>query len=60
MIWTLIKKTLVAAGQCTKVDDDADPAAVGLLGCGIMAGIGAAINTGEVINEKTKTELERL
>jgi len=40
-------KTLVAAGQCTKVAD-ADPAAVGLLGCGVMAGIGAAINTGQV------------
>jgi S-(hydroxymethyl)mycothiol dehydrogenase len=41
-------KTLVAAGQCTKVDPDASPAAVGLLGCGVMAGIGAAINTGNV------------
>ncbi|MBE3001494.1 S-(hydroxymethyl)mycothiol dehydrogenase [Nocardiopsis sp. HNM0947] len=41
-------KTLVAAGQCTKVDPSASPAAAGLLGCGIMAGIGAAINTGEV------------
>jgi S-(hydroxymethyl)mycothiol dehydrogenase len=39
-------KTLVAAGQCTKVDPSARPAAVGLLGCGVMAGIGAAINTG--------------
>ena len=38
----------MAAGQCTKVDPDADPAAVGLLGCGVMAGIGAAINTGNV------------
>jgi len=47
-IGAFAEKTLVAAGQCTKVDDDADPAAVGLLGCGIMAGIGAAINTGEV------------
>src|SRR5690606_16984884 len=37
---------LVAAGQCTKVDPSARPAAVGLLGCGVMAGIGAAINTG--------------
>ena len=34
--------------QCTKVDPDADPAAAGLLGCGIMAGLGAAVNTGEV------------
>ncbi|WP_026535682.1 S-(hydroxymethyl)mycothiol dehydrogenase [Arthrobacter sp. H14] len=41
-------KTLVAAGQCTKVDPDADAAAVGLLGCGVMAGIGAAMNTGNV------------
>ncbi|MCO1575697.1 S-(hydroxymethyl)mycothiol dehydrogenase [Crossiella sp. SN42] len=41
-------KTLVAAGQCTKVDPEARAAAVGLLGCGVMAGIGAAINTGGV------------
>ncbi|MEV7738101.1 S-(hydroxymethyl)mycothiol dehydrogenase [Streptomyces sp. NPDC088921] len=41
-------KTLVAAGQCTKVDPAASPAAAGLLGCGVMAGIGAAINTGAV------------
>ncbi len=41
-------KTLVHSGQCTKVDPAADPAAVGLLGCGVMAGIGAAINTGQV------------
>ncbi|RAY11116.1 S-(hydroxymethyl)mycothiol dehydrogenase [Actinomadura craniellae] len=41
-------KTLVAAGQCTKVDPAASPAAAGLLGCGVMAGIGAAINTGGV------------
>ncbi|MEZ0093573.1 S-(hydroxymethyl)mycothiol dehydrogenase [Streptacidiphilus sp. EB129] len=41
-------KTLVAAGQCTKVDPAASPAAAGLLGCGVMAGIGAALNTGNV------------
>jgi S-(hydroxymethyl)mycothiol dehydrogenase len=41
-------KTLVHAGQCTKVDPSARPAAVGLLGCGVMAGLGAAINTGNV------------
>ncbi len=41
-------KTLVAAGQCTKVDSSASPAAAGLLGCGVMAGIGAAVNTGNV------------
>jgi S-(hydroxymethyl)mycothiol dehydrogenase len=41
-------KTLVHAGQCTKVDPSARPAAVGLLGCGVMAGLGAALNTGNV------------
>ncbi|HEX2383378.1 MAG TPA: S-(hydroxymethyl)mycothiol dehydrogenase [Acidimicrobiales bacterium] len=41
-------KTLVAAGQCTKVDASASPTAAGLLGCGVMAGLGAAIFTGEV------------
>jgi S-(hydroxymethyl)mycothiol dehydrogenase len=41
-------KTLVHAGQCTKVDASASPAAVGLLGCGVMAGLGAAMNTGGV------------
>ncbi|MEZ5340014.1 MAG: S-(hydroxymethyl)mycothiol dehydrogenase [Acidimicrobiales bacterium] len=41
-------KTLVAAGQCTKVDPAAKPEVAGLLGCGVMAGIGAAINTGQV------------
>jgi S-(hydroxymethyl)mycothiol dehydrogenase len=47
-IGAFIEKTLVAAGQCTKVDPDADAAAVGLLGCGVMAGLGAALNTGGV------------
>src|SRR3954469_11771955 len=41
-------KTLVAAGQATKVDASADPAAAGLLGCGVMAGFGAAVHTGGV------------
>jgi S-(hydroxymethyl)mycothiol dehydrogenase len=41
-------KTLVHAGQCTKVDASASPAAAGLLGCGVMAGLGAALNTGAV------------
>ena len=41
-------KTLVAAGQCTRVDPAASPAAAGLLGCGVMAGLGAAVNTGNV------------
>jgi S-(hydroxymethyl)mycothiol dehydrogenase len=41
-------KTLVAAGQCTKVDKNADSAAAGLIGCGVMAGWGAAVNTAPV------------
>src|SRR3954467_9903863 len=41
-------KTLVAAGQCTKVDAAAKPEVAGLLGCGVMAGLGAAMLTGEV------------
>jgi S-(hydroxymethyl)mycothiol dehydrogenase len=41
-------KTLVAAGQCTKVDSAAKAEVAGLLGCGVMAGLGAAINTGNV------------
>jgi S-(hydroxymethyl)mycothiol dehydrogenase len=47
-IGAFAEKTLVAAGQATKVDPRADPAAVGLLGCGVMAGLGAAMFTGEV------------
>jgi S-(hydroxymethyl)mycothiol dehydrogenase len=47
-IGAFIEKTLVHAGQCTKVDPKARPAAVGLLGCGVMAGLGAALNTGGV------------
>ncbi|MEU2631762.1 S-(hydroxymethyl)mycothiol dehydrogenase [Kitasatospora sp. NPDC007106] len=47
-IGAFAEKTLVAAGQCTKVDPAASPAAAGLLGCGVMAGLGAAINTGGV------------
>jgi S-(hydroxymethyl)mycothiol dehydrogenase len=47
-IGAFAEKTLVAAGQCTKVDPAAAPEAAGLLGCGVMAGAGAAINTGGV------------
>ena len=47
-IGAFAEKTLVAAGQCTKVDPSASAAVVGLLGCGVMAGLGAAINTGGV------------
>jgi S-(hydroxymethyl)mycothiol dehydrogenase len=47
-IGAFAEKTLVHSGQCTKVDPAAPPTAAGLLGCGVMAGVGAAINTGGV------------
>jgi S-(hydroxymethyl)mycothiol dehydrogenase len=47
-IGAFIEKTLVAAGQCTKVDPEISASAAGLLGCGVMAGFGAAVNTGGV------------
>jgi S-(hydroxymethyl)mycothiol dehydrogenase len=47
-IGAFAERTLVAAGQCTKVDPAARPEAVGLLGCGVMAGLGSAMLTGEV------------
>lgn len=47
-IGAFAEKTLVAAGQCTTVDPAAPPEVAGLLGCGVMAGLGAAINTGGV------------
>lgn len=52
-IGAFAEKTLVHAGQCTKVDSAADPAVAGLLGCGVMAGLGAAINTGGVTRDDT-------
>ncbi len=47
-IGAFAEKTLVHEGQCTKVDPAADPAAAGLIGCGVMAGWGAAVNTAPV------------
>ena len=47
-IGAFVEKTLVAAGQCTKVDPAIKPEVAGLLGCGVMAGLGAALNTGQV------------
>lgn len=47
-IGAFAEKTLVAAGQCTPVNPAAAPEVAGLLGCGVMAGIGAVINTGHV------------
>ena len=47
-IGAFAEKTLVAAGQCTKVSPQVKPEVAGLLGCGVMAGLGAAMFTGEV------------
>ena len=47
-IGAFAEKTLVAAGQAVKVDPEARPEAAGLIGCGVMAGFGAAVNTGGV------------
>ena len=47
-IGAFVDKTLVAAGQCTKVNPAVPPEVAGLLGCGVMAGLGAAINTAPV------------
>jgi S-(hydroxymethyl)mycothiol dehydrogenase len=47
-IGAFAEKTLVAAGQCVRVDPKARPEAAGLIGCGVMAGYGAAVNTGGV------------
>ncbi|MET8005742.1 S-(hydroxymethyl)mycothiol dehydrogenase [Nonomuraea glycinis] len=52
-IGAFLEKTLVAAGQCTKVSAEAPASVAGLLGCGVMAGIGAAINTGGVTRGDT-------
>lgn len=48
-IGAFAEKTLVAAGQCTKVSPAARPEVAGLLGCGVMAGLGAALNTAPVV-----------
>ena len=47
-IGAFVEKTLVAAGQCTRVSPEVPATVAGLLGCGVMAGLGAAINTGAV------------
>jgi S-(hydroxymethyl)mycothiol dehydrogenase len=47
-IGALAELTLVASGQAVKVDPAARPEAAGLIGCGVMAGFGAAVNTGGV------------
>ena len=52
-IGAFAERTVVAAGQATPVDARARPAAAGLLGCGVMAGFGAAINTGAIERDDT-------
>ncbi len=52
-IGAFCEKTLVHSLQCTKVNPEAPAEVAGLLGCGVMAGIGAAINTGEVTRGKS-------
>src|SRR5947209_1072839 len=52
-IGALAELTLVAAGQAVKIDPRARPEAAGLIGCGIMAGFGAAVNTGSVTRGET-------
>ena len=47
-IGAFAEKTLVAAGQATKIDPAAPAEVAGLIGCGVMAGLGAAMNTGGV------------
>ncbi|MCQ8187928.1 S-(hydroxymethyl)mycothiol dehydrogenase [Streptomyces rugosispiralis] len=52
-IGAFAEKTLVAAGQAVKIDPSAPPEAAGLIGCGVMAGYGAAVHTGGVSNGDT-------
>jgi S-(hydroxymethyl)mycothiol dehydrogenase len=52
-IGAFASKTLVAAGQCTKVNPAVRPEVAGLLGCGVMAGLGAALNTAGVRRGET-------
>jgi S-(hydroxymethyl)mycothiol dehydrogenase len=52
-IGAFAEKTLVHSGQCTKVNPGIDPAQAGLVGCGVMAGTGAAINTAKVARGET-------
>jgi S-(hydroxymethyl)mycothiol dehydrogenase len=52
-IGAFTERTLVAAGQAVKVNPQAKPKAAGLIGCGVMAGWGAAVNTGEVRRGET-------
>jgi S-(hydroxymethyl)mycothiol dehydrogenase len=52
-IGAFAEKTLVHAKQAVKIDPAAPPEAAGLIGCGVMAGFGAAVNTGGVRRGET-------
>ena len=52
-IGAFAEKTLVHAGQAVRVDPAARPEAAGLIGCGVMAGFGAALNTADVQRGET-------
>ncbi|NLU69916.1 S-(hydroxymethyl)mycothiol dehydrogenase [Streptomyces sp. HNM0574] len=52
-IGAFAEKTLVAAGQAVRVDPAARPEVAGLIGCGVMAGYGASVNTGGVTSGDT-------
>ncbi|WP_239309590.1 MULTISPECIES: S-(hydroxymethyl)mycothiol dehydrogenase [unclassified Frankia] len=52
-IGAFAEATLVAAAQCVKIDPAARPEVAGLIGCGVMAGFGAAVNTGEITRGET-------
>ena len=49
----LSEYTVVQGNQCVKIDPRARPEAAGLIGCGVMAGFGAAVNTGGVTRGDT-------
>ena len=67
-IGSFAEKTLVAAGQCTKITADISPeqyAAIGLLECGMTAGLGAVLNTGalkrgESVNKNSRITRKRV
>src|SRR4051812_44774252 len=52
-IGAFVEKTLGAAGQCSKVNPSVKAEVAGLLGCGVMAGLGAAMNTAAVRRGET-------
>jgi S-(hydroxymethyl)mycothiol dehydrogenase len=47
-IGAFAERTLVHAGQAVPVDSSVRPEVAGLIGCGVMAGLGAAMNTGGI------------